>query len=122
MDAKPSPLALNNLAWLYFQNGDTRAQATAKRAFDGAPDNAAIADTYGWILLKNKRVTEALPVLERAANGSKAPPEIRYHYAAALAEAGQRDRALQIVREVTASDASFPEAEDAKRLLAELQG
>jgi putative PEP-CTERM system TPR-repeat lipoprotein len=122
LDAKPSPLALNNLAWLYFERGDTRAQATAKRAFDAAPDNAAIADTYGWILLKNKRVDEALPVLERAAGAPRAPPEIRYHYAAALAEAGQRDRALQIVRQVTAGNATFPEAADARRLLAELEG
>jgi putative PEP-CTERM system TPR-repeat lipoprotein len=122
LEPNASPLALNNLAWLYFLRGDTRAELTAKRAFDAASENAAIADTYGWILLKNKQVAEALPVLERAASVPQAPPEVRYHYAAALAQAGQRDRALQIVREVTAGDAAFPESADARRLLAELQG
>lgn len=121
-DSRPSPIALNNLAWLYFERGDDRAESIAKRAFDAAPENAAIADTYGWILLKNKRIAESLPVLQRAASGAAAAPEVRYHYAAALAEAGQREQALQIVREILASTAAFPAAADARRLLAELEG
>jgi predicted Zn-dependent protease len=121
-DARPNPLALNNLAWLYFQQGDRRAAAIAKRAFDAAPQSSAIADTYGWILLKDKQVAQALPILERAAKGSNPPPEIRYHYAVALVEAGQRDRALQIIREVTSGAVAFPEMADARRLLAELEG
>lgn len=120
LEPNASPLALNNLAWLYFERGDVRAQTTAKRAFDAASQNPSIADTYGWILFKGKQIDQALPVLERAARASGAPPDVRYHYAAALAEAGQRDRALQILRQVTS--ASFPEVADAQRLQAELEG
>ncbi len=120
LESNASPLALNNLAWLYFERGDSRAQMTAKRAFDAAAQNPAVADTYGWILFKNGHVEQSLPVLERAADTSAAPPDVRYHYAAALAEAGQRDRALQILRQVTS--ASFPEVAEARRLQAELEG
>ena len=45
-----NPLLLNNLAWLYHQQGDARAEATAKEAYDLAPSRPEIADTYGWIL------------------------------------------------------------------------
>jgi putative PEP-CTERM system TPR-repeat lipoprotein len=44
--------ALNDLAWLYQQQGDlTRARDLAERAFSIAPRSAQIDDTLGWILV-----------------------------------------------------------------------
>jgi tetratricopeptide (TPR) repeat protein len=58
-----NPALLNNLAWAYQQVGDRRAVATAKAAYEGSKQSPDIADTYGWILLRNGKAAEALPVL-----------------------------------------------------------
>jgi putative PEP-CTERM system TPR-repeat lipoprotein len=116
---KPGAMALNNLAWLYQQAHDPRAEATAKRAFDQAPEVPAIADTYGWILVEAGRASVALPILERAASAAKATPEVHYHYAVALAKAGQPDEARASLRKLVAGPA-FAEAGEARALLKQL--
>ena len=62
----PGFAVLNNLAWLYQGAGDPRALETAARAYEVAPDNASVADTYGWILSQNGRHEQSLRVLEHA--------------------------------------------------------
>lgn len=115
----PGVLALNNLAWLYQQVKDPRAQATARKAFDLAPDNAAVADTYGWILVESGRAAEALPILERASRAAGAGPEVRFHHAAALARAGRSEEARTALRQLLA-EPQFPMAAQARELLAGL--
>lgn len=119
---KPNPMALNNLAWLYHEERDSRAAATAKRAFDAAPQVPAIADTYGWILVERGDVEQGLPILQKATQDSKLQPEIHYHYAVALARAGRREDARRELRLLTRSDAKFNSAADARKLLTELEG
>ena len=88
---KPGDAVLtNNLAVIYDLQGDKRALATAKAAYDAAPTAAAVKDTYGWILLRSGKVEEALPLLESAADEMNDNAEVQYHYAAALAKAGPR--------------------------------
>lgn len=117
---RPNAMALNNLAWLYHEKGDARAMETAKRGYTAAPQVAAIADTYGWILVKAGKVSEGLPILKKAVADSRSQPDIRFHYAAALAEAGQKEAALGELRELERSGAKYPSAVDAQKLLAEL--
>lgn len=81
-----APVVLNNLAWSYYLTKDPRAVETAKKAYELAPNSAAILDTYGWILVEHGRLREGLALLERAANLAKDNGEIQQH----LAEA--RDR------------------------------
>jgi len=45
--------ALNGLAWLYHENGKPGALVMARKASKLAPDNPAIQDTYGWILVQS---------------------------------------------------------------------
>jgi len=75
----PSPVYLNNLAWLYQTLGDSRAEAVGKRAYDAAPNHPTILDTYGWILLEKGRVAEALPLLTKAAEAAPQNAEIKKH-------------------------------------------
>jgi putative PEP-CTERM system TPR-repeat lipoprotein len=75
----PSPVFLNNLAWLYQTLGDSRAEAVAKRAYDAVPNHPTIADTYGWILMEHGRVAEALPLLTKAAAAAPKNAEIKKH-------------------------------------------
>lgn len=119
---RPNAMALNNLAWLYHEKRDQRAAATAKRAYTAAPQVAAIADTYGWILVRDGDVKAGLPLLEKAVADSKSQPDIRYHYAAALAQAGQRDKARRELQELTRGEAKFASSAEAQKLLAELGG
>lgn len=77
------PAALNNLAWLYYEQKDPRALALAKRANELAPDNAAIMDTYGWLLVESGDVQQGLKILEQANQAAPENEEIQEHLAIA---------------------------------------
>jgi putative PEP-CTERM system TPR-repeat lipoprotein len=72
-------VALNNLAWLYHEQNDGRATALARKAYELSPDNAAIADTYGWILFKSGQTEKSLPILEKAHELQPDSREIAMH-------------------------------------------
>jgi putative PEP-CTERM system TPR-repeat lipoprotein len=118
---RPGAMALNNLGWLYQQAGDARAEATAKRAFELAPDIAAIADTYGWILVEAGNVTAALPILDKAAAAPGASAEVRYHHAVAMARSGRKEEARASLRQLARTQ-GFAKAAEAAALLKELGG
>jgi tetratricopeptide (TPR) repeat protein len=113
-------VALNNLAVAYSLVGDRRALQTAKSAHELASNAPAIQDTYGWLLTKAGRASEALPMLQAAAAGLPDSPEVRYHLAAALAQAGQKDEAKVILTDTLLDTEPFGDRAEAERLLASL--
>jgi predicted Zn-dependent protease len=115
-------MALNNLAWLYQQVRDPRAGDVAKRAYDAAPSIAAIADTYGWILVEEGRIEEALPILKKAASADGSVPDIAYHYAVALAKGGRKEEARAVIAPIATKAEDSPSGAAARKLLAELEG
>ncbi len=73
--------ALNNLAYLLseqFAQVD-EALELAKRARELAPKDPATADTLGWIAWRRGDYAWAQSLLEEAAQGLPAEPEIQYH-------------------------------------------
>jgi tetratricopeptide (TPR) repeat protein len=74
-----NPVVLNNLAWLYFTTQDKRAIETAQKAFKLSPNNYAILDTYGWILFKSGNTSQALKLLQQAAQIAPDNAEIKQH-------------------------------------------
>jgi putative PEP-CTERM system TPR-repeat lipoprotein len=116
-----APALLNNLAWLYQEAGDPRAQELARRAYQEAPENHGIADTYGWILLNSGNIGDSLPILEKAARGEPGSAEVQYHYAAALAKAGQKEAAATVLRKLFEQNASFSSRSAAQALLESLK-
>jgi tetratricopeptide (TPR) repeat protein len=72
---------LNNLAWAYGENGDSRAVATAEKAFRINEANAAVADTYGWMLFDSGKIAEGIGILRRAVEMAPGSRHIRFHYA-----------------------------------------
>ena len=78
--------SLNNLAWAYFKVGDPRAEETAKRAYELAPNNGAIADTYGWVLYKQGKKAEAIAILKKAVELLPDNKEIKEHLATAMSD------------------------------------
>ena len=113
-------IALNNLAGLYDVSKDPRALATAKRAFELAPKNPAIADTYGWIAFKSGGTSQALEILAAAATTAKDAPDIQYHYAAALARSGDLSRSVALLKKTLAGGRPFDGRADAEELLKKL--
>jgi putative PEP-CTERM system TPR-repeat lipoprotein len=117
-NAPPNAVVLNNLAWLYYETEDARAESTAARAYALMPANASVADTYGWILVENDKLTEGLKILEKVqADGG---PDVKYHYAAALARSGDVNGARQRLRSLLEGGEPFSAQDDARRLLQEL--
>jgi putative PEP-CTERM system TPR-repeat lipoprotein len=115
-----NPFALNNLAWIYYEAKDERALPTARRAYDLAPAEPTVADTYGWILVEQGRAKEGLPILEKAAANAGDIGEIQYHHAVALARAGQNEKAAATLRGLLDSKAQFPSSDKAHDLLRSL--
>lgn len=114
--APNDPRLLNNLAWLYQLQNDTRALPTVERAVELAPDNPQFQDTFGWILVQQGNFDRARDVLAKAATKSPSP-SIRYHYATALARSGDKDGAKRELTAVLKSGAPFPEKAQAEALL-----
>ena len=112
-------VALNNLAWIYQQLGDKRARATAQRAYV-LLSNAQTADTLGWILVSEGDKSGLVMLRQANAEGGAADPRIRYHYAVALKQSGNKDEAVKLLTQVVASEVAFDEKAAAKTLLEEL--
>jgi putative PEP-CTERM system TPR-repeat lipoprotein len=112
--------ALNNLAWLYQQERDTRALATAEQAYLLKPDSANIMDTLGWILVEQGDTDRGLKLLKAASDKDPASTGIRYRWAAALAKSGDRDLARKELADLLVKNKKFPERQDAQGLLRQL--
>lgn len=78
--AEPNiPLALNNLAWLYYESKDDRAIGLAEKAVQFAPKSASIVDTYGWILVESGNLAKGLEILQKALELEPENKEIKEH-------------------------------------------
>ncbi|NDU86003.1 MAG: PEP-CTERM system TPR-repeat protein PrsT [Ferrovum sp.] len=115
------PQALNNLAWIYQQNKDPRARATAQQAYKLSPENTEVMDTLGWILVTQGDVKAGLELLKKAVSAPNSPPVIFYHYGAALAQSGNRVEAQQVLKTLVDSGKHFPQRKEAQDLLEKLK-
>lgn len=118
--APQNPIALNNLAGLYQRVADGRALPTAEQAFKLAPENPAIQDTLGWILVEQGQAGRGLDLLRKAS--AKAPKNvgIRYHYAIALVRTGDKAQARKELESLLKDAPASPEAKAAKAQLQNL--
>lgn len=74
-----NPIILNNLAWIYHLNKDSRAQKLSEKAANIQPNSAAVLDTHGWILVSSGKVPEGIEFLKRALSLSPDNEEIKQH-------------------------------------------
>jgi putative PEP-CTERM system TPR-repeat lipoprotein len=112
--------AINNLAWIYHEKGDTRARALAAKAYQLAPERPVIVDTYGWVELHSNNTVGGLRAIQDAAVHAPTNPTIRYHLAVALQMNGQVDAARKELERLLMTDSDFPELADAQKLLEKL--
>ncbi|HEY8907164.1 MAG TPA: tetratricopeptide repeat protein, partial [Rhodoferax sp.] len=110
----------NNLALVASAQNDKAATGFAERAYALRPNDPAVIDTLGWLLLRQGQVDRGLALLRDARLRDSTDPEIRYHLAAALAKSGRSTEAREEVAQALKSGTSFEGIEDARKLQTEL--
>ena len=100
--------AMNNLATAYQQEKNPLALEYAEKAYKIAPDNPAIMDTLGWILVEQDNTGRGLPLLQKAVSLAPEVGEIRYHFAAGLVKSGDNAKARKELEILLSSDRDFP--------------
>jgi putative PEP-CTERM system TPR-repeat lipoprotein len=111
---------LNNLAWALHSVGDPQAIKYAEQAYKLKPGEASVLDTYGWILVNHGRLHEGIQLLLQAVAVDSKNPEIRYHLAKGLAQAGDKARARAELKSILSGGMPFPHVDEARALLASL--
>ena len=114
-------IALNNLAWVYFEAGNSEAEMLARKAYGFLPEHGSVIDTLGWILVNKGSVDEGVDLLRRANDFTGGRAEVRFHLAAALLRSGQEDEARELLEQVLSTDETFASRDEAQRQLAKLQ-
>lgn len=113
---------LNNLAWLYSKQKDSRAVEYGEKALKVAPKSPAIMDTLGWILYEKGENDRALKLLEQAHKSAPQQGDIAYHYAVTLNKSGKANEARRVLERILSLSDKFSEAGAARKLLATLGG
>lgn len=114
-------MALNNLAVLYQQVNDPKAEEVARHAYKLASGSAGVTDTLGWILVGQNDIKEGLELLHKAALLAPTATVIHYHYATALVKAGDKEKARQELKQLIASGKDFSQLAQAKLLFKQLE-
>lgn len=98
--ARPNDaLAMNNLAYLMAQTGDSLDEAVklAKDAVRKDPKNPAFLDTLGFVYLKRDQNDDALDIFQRLIRRYPDDPACVYHTAMAWYQKGDRARAKNLL-------------------------
>ncbi|MBL8439374.1 MAG: PEP-CTERM system TPR-repeat protein PrsT [Zoogloeaceae bacterium] len=106
-------LVLNNLAYAAGEASDPRAMGYAESALKLAPNNPAILDTYGVLLVKKGETAKGLEVLEQAKAAAPKALPIRLHLANAYIKADRKSDAKRelelVIGEVTTDQPAIRE-------------
>jgi tetratricopeptide (TPR) repeat protein len=84
------------------------------------PDNAAVLDTLGWILVQLGELERGLGYLREAVARDSRSPTHRYHLAVALEEYGNADEARRELERALEIGRPFPERAEALERLERL--
>jgi len=121
---RSAPIA-NNLAMLLVNHRKDKAsldRAAQVAQLLAGTEQPSMLDTLGWVKLQNGAVTEALPLLQKAAEKSPASAEIHYHLGMAQLRSGDRAAARASLRTALTGNPQFVGADDARSALAGLGG
>ena len=111
---------LNNLAWTYDQLGDARALAMAERAYRIKPDDPAITDTLGWLLVRQGDANRGVELLQKAVEATPNVQEIRFHLAKGWVKIGDPAKARGELDRLLAPGSPFSGKAEAAATLEQL--
>ena len=119
--APDQPFVLNYLGYSWADMGQNLAQARAMidKAVQHRPNDGAIVDSLGWVMLRQGEVAEAVRTLERAVELDPEDASINGHLGDAYFAAGRKLEATYQWRRALTFN---PEPDDVAKLEAKLQG
>ena len=117
-----APVAANNLAFIYAEEGvnlDMAVQlaAAAKKEMPNSPE---VDDTLGWAYYKKELPSLAIGPLEESAKQRPDNPEILYHLGMTYAKLGDTDKAREALERALKLNPRLPGAAPARQTLAAL--
>ena len=114
------PVVLNFLgySWTEQNHNLPEARRMIQRALEERPDDSAIMDSLGWVMLRQGEVHDAIKMLERAAETTPDEATVTGHLGDAYWQAGRKDEAEDQWRRALVLK---PDAEDAARIAARLK-
>jgi tetratricopeptide (TPR) repeat protein len=117
-----APVAANNLAWLYAENGGNLdvALQLAQTASRKLPDTPEVNDTLGYIYLKKNLPALAIPPLRASTEKDPANALYQYHLGLAYAKSGESERGRQALTRALSLKPDFEGAQDARSVLGSL--
>jgi len=116
------PIALNNLASIAAERKQDlkQAEAWARQAVAAVPRAAQFHDTLGMVQRAQGNLPAALKAFEAASRLSPRDATLKFHLGRALAESSDKVQARKVLQEALTLSPSFPEAAEAKKLLASM--
>lgn len=118
IQAQPNnAVLLNNLAWVLGQMKDPRAVEYAEKANKISPNQPAIMDTLGSLLVAKGEATRGLELLSKALEQAPNAPALKLNVARALIKVGKLDEARKALRELSALGDKFPDQAEVQNLL-----
>lgn len=118
--APDNAVVLNNLAWLSWRTKDSEAIIFAEKAFGLAPDNPAVLDTYGVILVESGQAKRGLELLGKAVERAPQSDAILLNYARALVQSNHKAEARPYLERLVALGNKFSGSAEAASLLKSL--
>ena len=112
-----NPAVLNNLAWSLGQMKDPKAVSYAEQAYKLAPNQPAIMDTLGVLLVEQGNTERGLELLAKALQLSPQADDIRLNHARALLKAGKKAEAKQELETLAKLGDKFPAHAEVAALL-----
>jgi Flp pilus assembly protein TadD len=114
-----APVAANNLAWIYAEQGANLdvALQLAQTAKAQLPDLPEVNDTLGWVYQKKGMASLAIPPLQQSIAKAPNNPTYHYHLGVAYASTGDKARARQSLERALALNPSAEESAQAKKAL-----
>src|SRR6266550_2183073 len=115
--------ALNNLAYIYSErlNNLDKAYDLARKAHELLGQDAAVGDTFGWVLYKRGDYQQALPILQESAGKAADNPEVQFHLGMTAYMMGQTDLARVALQKAANAAKDLPGKEESRRHLALLK-
>jgi tetratricopeptide (TPR) repeat protein len=119
--APDQPFVLNYLGYSWADMGEnlTQARAMIDRAVQHRPNDGAIVDSLGWVMLRQGEIADAVRTLERAVELDPEDASINGHLGDAYWAAGRKLEAMYQWRRALTF---HPEPDDVAKLEAKLQG
>ena len=119
-----SPVAANNLAWLYAETGGNLDVAVdlALTARARLPEVPAVNDTLGWVYYKKDRPRQAIPPLEESVAKEPTNALYQFHLGLAYAKAGEKPKARAALEQALKLNPQFAGSDEARRVLATVRG